>query len=193
MNDQPRRATSEEPAGADERRRAERAAAAARMQHQGSWVDLQLRRAIERGDFENLPGYGKPLDLGDQHDPEWWVKRLIEREQVTGVVPPSLQLRREDAELDGRLDRLPTEAEVRQEVVEFNDRVRWALYRPPEGPPVVTRRRDADLEVQRWRERRAARRAALPAGAPTPPETRSRARRGSGDRTRWWRRGDFRT
>ena len=131
----------------------DRAAAEARIRHQTSWVDLQVRQAIDRGDFRDLPGYGKPLELTDQHDPDWWVKRLVEREQVV-VVPPSVQLRREDAELDGRLDALATESQVRREVAEFNERVRWALYRPPEGPPVVTGRRDADREVARWRERR---------------------------------------
>ncbi len=28
-----------------------------------SWVDQQIREAQERGDFDNLPGTGKPLDL----------------------------------------------------------------------------------------------------------------------------------
>ena len=148
MNDEPRQERPEE----------RQAAAAARIQHQQSWVDLQLRRARERGDFDDLPGYGKPLTgLGDRHDPDWWVKQLLEREQITGVAPPSVQLRREDAALDDRLDRLGSEAEVRREVAEFNERVRWALYRPPEGPPVVTPQRDADTEVDRWRERRAER------------------------------------
>ena len=119
-------------------------------------MDLQVRQAIERGDFRDLPGYGKPLELSDEHDPDWWVKRLVEREKVV-VAPPSVQLRREDATLDDRLDRLASEAEVRREVAEFNDRVRWALYRPPEGPPVVTSRRDADREVERWRARRSER------------------------------------
>ena len=27
------------------------------------WVDQQIREAQERGDFDNLPGTGKPLDL----------------------------------------------------------------------------------------------------------------------------------
>jgi hypothetical protein len=129
----------------------------ARIQQQSSWVDLQIRQAVDRGDFDELPGYGKPLtNLTGDHDPDWWVKQLIEREQITGVLPPSLQVRKEDAELDDRLDRLVTEEQVRHEVEEFNARVRWALYRPPEGPPVVTRPRDVDHEVQQWRTRRAA-------------------------------------
>ncbi len=158
-------------------------AAAARIQQQASWVDVQLRQAMERGDFDELPGYGKPLEsLTDQHDPDWWVKQLLEREQITGVMPPSLQLRKEDAELDVRLDRLNRPDDVRREVAEFNSRVRWALYRPPEGPPMVTRQRDVDAEVEAWaarrRERLAARRT-----APTEDQGSARRRR----RPRWAR------
>jgi hypothetical protein len=134
------------------------AAASARIRHQQTWVDVQLRQARERGDFDDLPGYGKPLSgLGERHDPDWWVKQLLEREQITGIAPPSVQVRREDAALDDRLDRLGSEAEVRREVADFNARVRWALYRPPEGPPVITAQRDVDHEVERWRARRAQR------------------------------------
>ena len=61
---------------------------------------------MERGEFDDLPGAGKPIeDLGDQHDPDWWLKQLIEREKITGSLPPALELRKEDAELDALLDR----------------------------------------------------------------------------------------
>lgn len=137
-------------------------AAAARIRHQSLWVEQQLRVAMERGDFDDLPGYGKPIEgLGSEHDPDWWIKRLIEREQVTGVLPPALQLRKDDAELDARLDRITAESEVRRAVEEFNAAVRKALYTPPVGnqvaPPVITPQRDVETEVARWRERRTAR------------------------------------
>jgi len=52
-------------------READRAAAAARIQHQNTWVDLQIRQAQERGEFDNLPGAGKPIEgLGGEHDPD---------------------------------------------------------------------------------------------------------------------------
>jgi hypothetical protein len=164
-------------------------AAAARIKFQSSWVDLQLRQAIDRGDFEQLPGYGKPIkDLTGDHDPDWWVKRLVEREKITGVLPPSLQMRKEDALLDDQLDRLGTAAEVRREVREFNERVRWALYRPPEGPPMITQQRDPDTEVARWESRRAGRIAARAARRDAHTAASSPRRR----RRRWWspRRGD---
>jgi hypothetical protein len=141
-----------------EDRAASRAAAARRMAQQHTWVDLQIQRAMERGEFDDLPGAGKPIaDLGTEHDPDWWLKRMVKREQVS-VLPPSLQLRKEDAELDDRLDRLAAESEVRREVEEFNARVMKARYTPADGPPLITQPRDVDETVTAWRERRAARR-----------------------------------
>ncbi len=138
-----------------------RSAAAERIKHQTQWVELQLRRAMERGEFDNLPGAGKPIaDLGDEHDPDWWLKRLVEREKVTGVLPPSLQVRKDDAELDALLDRQPSERDVRREVEEFNERVRRARIQPLGGPPMITQERDVSDEVEAWRGRREARIAA---------------------------------
>ena len=140
-------------------RAASRAAAAKRIEQQHTWVDLQIRQAMARGEFDNLPGAGKPIqDLGTEHDPDWWLKRMIKREQVSGVLPPALQLRKEDAELDDRLDRHSVESEVRREVEEFNARVLRARYTPVDGPPLVTQPRDVEATVAAWRERRAARR-----------------------------------
>ncbi|MGZ6734795.1 MAG: DnaJ family domain-containing protein, partial [Nocardioides sp.] len=51
-----------------------KAAAASRIQQQQTWVDVQLRAAMERGDFDDLPGAGKPIEgLGEEHDPDWWL------------------------------------------------------------------------------------------------------------------------
>jgi len=135
-----------------------RSAAAARMQNQGQWVDLQIQQAMERGDFDDLPGYGKPIEgIGSDHDPDWWLKKLVERERITGVLPPALQIRKEDAELDGRLDRINAEREVRREVEDFNERVRKARIQPLGGLPMITLERDVDVEVTGWQDRRAAR------------------------------------
>jgi hypothetical protein len=159
-----------------------RAAAAQRMQRQHAYVDLQIQEAMKRGDFDNLPGAGKPIkNLGAQHDPDWWVKQLIEREKVTGVLPPALQLRKDDAELDAKLDRHTAESEVRRELEEFNARVLKARYTPVDGPPLVTMPRDLEAEVDAWRGRRAtrrreaaARRAAAPPAATEPAAPRRR-------------------
>jgi len=164
--------------------RAAREAAAQRMEHQTQWVELQLRRAMERGDFDNLPGYGKPIEgLGTEHDPDWWLKKLIEREHVTGVLPPSLLIRKDALELDGVLDKLATEREVRREVEDFNERVRRARIQPLGGPPMITPERDVEAEVEAWRSRLEERRAAQRAAA-----RRLAVEKGSEPHRRWWNR-----
>jgi hypothetical protein len=159
-------------------------AAANRMEQQALWVDHQIRAAMERGEFDNLPGAGKPLKLPDRHDPDWWVKQLIEREKITGVLPPALALRREDAELDAELDRMATEEEVRSALADFNQRVVEARRQLQGGPPVVTPTREVEDEVNAWRQRRAERRAAVRA-----TELRERA---AVPRRRWWQRWQLR-
>jgi len=162
-----------------------KAAAAARMAQQHTWVDLQVRQAMERGEFDDLPGAGKPItDLGEHHDPNWWLKKLVERENIA-VLPPSLALRKEDAELDDTLDRLNVEAEVRRHVKDFNERVVAARYRLPEGPPLVTMPRDVDETVTAWRERRTARHAEQRRKV---RETLAEERAPRERRRRWWRR-----
>lgn len=132
-----------------------RDAAANRIRHQAQWVDQQVRQAMARGEFDDLPGAGKPIEgLGGDPDPDWWVKKLIEREQITGVLPEALQLRKDDRELDAVLDRQPNEQHVRRELEEFNRRVVNARRQLLGGPPVVTPTRDVEQEVAAWRARR---------------------------------------
>jgi hypothetical protein len=161
--------------------RASRAAAAAKIEQQQTWVDVQIRQAMERGEFENLPGAGKPIEgLGTQHDPDWWLKKLVERERIA-VLPPSVALRKEDAELDAELDRYAVESEVRRHVEDFNERVIRARYSLIQGPPLVTMPRDVDATVAAWRERVEARREAAREAARNSPARQRRRRR-------WWNR-----
>lgn len=141
-------------------------------------ADMHIRRAIERGEFDDLPGAGKPLPMPDRYDPDWWLKNLVKRERLV-ILPPSIELRREDAALDERLDEIWVEEDVRHEVEEFNRRVLRGRYQPPAGPPLVTMPRDVDETVAAWARRRAARAAEAEARAcaDAPAEGRRRRRR----------------
>ena len=128
-----------------------------RMDDRALWVDTVVDQAIRRGEFDDLPLAGKPIPgLGGTHDPDWWLKNLVERENITGMLPAG-QLRKDDAELDETLDRESDEDRVRAVVAEFNARVVDARRQLMGGPPVVTPTRDVEREVARWRERRRAR------------------------------------
>jgi hypothetical protein len=119
------------------------------------FVEISIQQAIRRGDFDDLPGAGKPLrDLNGVHDPDWWIRQKIEREKITGLGPPALTLRSENAALDSRLDALTSDERVRELLTDFNQRVIEARRQLQGGPPVVTPTRNVDDEVERWRERR---------------------------------------
>lgn len=141
-----------EPAEADTNE-----AGQAMMAARAQYVEIAIQQAMRRGDFDNLPGTGKPLTgLAGTYDPDWWIKQKIEQEQITGLGPPALTLRTEDAGLDARLDAVFTEAQVRELLEDFNHRVIDARRQLRGGPPVVTALRDVDAELVRWRERREA-------------------------------------
>ncbi len=84
------------------------------------FVDEQIRRAQERGDFDNLPGAGKPIEgLDKPYDPNWWARDFIARTQADESA------RQELADLEKELARvwaLPTETAVRNRVNELNER-----------------------------------------------------------------------
>ena len=122
-----------------------------------SSVDRQLREAQERGEFDNLEGLGKPLpDAGREYDEDWWVKDWLRREGGgSGVLPPTLALRREAEDLPQIVDRLRYEAAVRDRVAAVNDRIRRARLGQLDGPAVLLTPFDADEVVRGWRERRA--------------------------------------
>lgn len=125
-----------------------------RMDDRALWVDTVVDQAIRRGEFDDLPLQGKPLPgIGGTQDPDWWLKNLVEREQITGVLPAA-QLRAEHSAMDETLDREHDEQRVRDIVADFNARVIDARRQLTGGPPVVTPTRDVEREVSRWRQRR---------------------------------------
>ena len=117
-----------------------------------SLAEKAIREAIERGEFDNLPGAGKPLNLSRSGDPEWWVKNLVERE---GDVPlgGAVSLRREADTFPESLADMPHEAAVRAVLEDFNARVAADWRRPQigKGTPVVARKVDVDAMVERWK------------------------------------------
>lgn len=117
-----------------------------------TWIEAQIREAQDRGEFENLPGKGKPLAAIDgPPDAMWWVKQLMVRERLS-YLPPALAVRREAEKLLEELADVPSEAKLRQAVGELNDRIR-EMNRKPEidGPPTSLMPLNIDAVVERWR------------------------------------------
>jgi hypothetical protein len=120
-----------------------------------SFVEQQIREAMEDGAFDNLEGKGQPIaGLGREYDPDWWAKKLIEREKVS-VTPPALALRRTVEQTLERLPQLRDETEVRRTIEALNAQIRKLNATLAEGPATNLAPLDVGTIVQQWRQRRA--------------------------------------
>jgi hypothetical protein len=140
-----------------------------------SVVDREIRLAAERGEFDNLPGAGKPLPgWGGADDELWWIKDYLRREGLTSeaMLPSSLQLARDIERLPERVRGMLSEQLVREAVAELNARVAAYQHTPTE-PFVSLRPVDAEAAVEHWR----AAQATPPTEPPAPEKKKRRFRR----------------
>ena len=124
-----------------------------------SHIDRIIREAAERGAFDNLPGSGKPLPLRHMGDPDWWIKDMIAREQISldGIAgTTAIALRREADSFPESLLDISNESAVREVLEDFNARVAEDWKRPElgRGSPIVARKVDVETTVVRWKELR---------------------------------------
>ncbi|HYP46635.1 MAG TPA: DUF1992 domain-containing protein [Propionibacteriaceae bacterium] len=119
-----------------------------------SWVDRQIREARERGEFDNLPGAGKPIPNVKRRDENWWVKGLMEREDLKPLLPTTLSLRKEAEDIVDRVAGERSEEAVREIVADLNERILDSRRRRVDGPSIWVHTVSVDRVVQQWRERR---------------------------------------
>lgn len=119
-----------------------------------SWSEQAIADGIRRGDFDNLPGRGKPIDgLDDAHDELWWVRRKLHDEDIDAL-PPTLAVRRDRQQFLDNLASVPSEAKVRHLTEELNERIRTINRYGAAGPPSTLTVMDAERIVDRWHEAR---------------------------------------
>jgi DnaJ-like protein len=120
----------------------------------GTWVERQIREATERGEFDNLPGAGKPIeDLDKPHDELWWVRQKLRRENLS-YLPPTIALRKEAEEALAAASRAGSEAQVRRIVADINRKIVEGNRKAASGPPLNLMPFDVERVVRAWRERR---------------------------------------
>lgn len=142
-----------------------------------SWVDRQIRDAESRGEFENLPGAGRPMEAVDApYDELWWIKGKMQGEGIS-ILPPTLKLRKEAEDALPLALRARSEREARRIVTELNEKITAALRRPPPGPLLNLKPFDVDAVAAEWRAKHPDRvRPARQDPAASPERTRSRGR-----------------
>jgi len=117
------------------------------------WTEGQIRNAQEEGQFDDLPNAGRPLpDLDKGYDPLWWMKNLIQRENISSL-PPSLEIKRKVQRELETIWQLRCEEDVRAKVGALNAEIARINRTAVSGPPTTQTLLDLEAIVQQWRER----------------------------------------
>ncbi len=119
-----------------------------------SWIEELIRQARAEGAFEDLEGKGKPIPgLDAPYDPDWWVKKLLQREKVS-FLPPALEVRAKVGRALQEIWQVRSEGEVRQRVTTINAEITRANRMVTEGPPTTLAPLEVDAVLAEWRRRR---------------------------------------
>jgi hypothetical protein len=86
-------------------------------------ADAHITAAAERGEFDDLPGAGKPLDLGDDLGVPAELRAGYRLLRNAGFVPPEIQARREIREIEDLLRM--TRPDRPDETERLTRRLRW--------------------------------------------------------------------
>jgi hypothetical protein len=112
-----------------------------------SWIDRQVREATERGEFDDLPGAGKPIpNLDKPFDELWWVKDKLRREGLT-YMAPSVALRKEAHDARRAALHARSDAEARRIIETINEKIRDANRSGIAGPPLMLVPYDVELII----------------------------------------------
>ena len=83
-------------------------------------AEERIRDAIQRGEFDNLPGRGKPLNLeDDRHIPED-LRLAYKVLKNAGCLPPELELKKEIAKAEELLSSMEDEGEKYRQLQKLN-------------------------------------------------------------------------
>ncbi|HLT95153.1 MAG TPA: DnaJ family domain-containing protein [Acidimicrobiia bacterium] len=108
-------------------------------------VESQIQDAIARGEFDDLPGTGRPLDLGED-DTGWWAKRKIQE------MAEEDRLVELASELQSRIDQLwtlPDESRLLAHAGELDELIAALNETLPESSRLPRLSREETLRI--WR------------------------------------------
>jgi hypothetical protein len=89
----------------------------------GQIVEERIRQAQEEGQFDDLPGKGKPLKLDDDSKVAPHLRASYRILKNAGILPPQMQIRKEINHLRQLLDETQCEKEARCLVLQINEKI----------------------------------------------------------------------
>lgn len=74
-------------------------------------IEKRIKEAQERGEFDNLPGKGKPLNLEDDSNVPEELRITYKILKNAGYLPPEIELKKEIRQMEDMLADMPDEKE----------------------------------------------------------------------------------
>lgn len=86
-------------------------------------VEKKIKDAQRRGDFDNLPGQGEPLNMDDdRHVPED-LRIAYKILKNADCLPPELELKKEIKQMEDMLEHIPDEKERYRQMKRINHKI----------------------------------------------------------------------
>lgn len=86
-------------------------------------VEKRIQEALERGEFDDLPGQGKPIQIEDDSGVPEDLRLAYKVLKNANCLPPELQLRKEIRQMEDLLDSIPDEKEKYRQIKKTNYKI----------------------------------------------------------------------
>ena len=83
-------------------------------------IEKKIKEAKERGEFDNLPGQGKPLNLDDDSSVPEDLRLAYKILKNADCLPPEIELRKEIRQMEDMLENIPDERERYRQIKRIN-------------------------------------------------------------------------
>ena len=99
-------------------------------------IEKRIQDAQNNGDFDNLPGKGKPIDLEDDRNIPEDLRLTYKILRNADCLPPELQLKKEIRTMEDMLDGIPDEKEKFRHIKKINYKI-MQLNMMGKGSPLL--------------------------------------------------------
>jgi hypothetical protein len=83
-------------------------------------IEQKIQEAVNKGEFDNLPGRGKPLNLEDESRIPEDLRLAYKVLKNANCLPPEIELRKEIRQMEDMLENIPDEKEKYRQIKKIN-------------------------------------------------------------------------
>ena len=99
-------------------------------------IEKRIQEAQDNGDFDDLPGKGKPIHLEDDRNIPEELRLTFKILKNADCLPPELELRKEIRTMEDMLDNIPDEKEKFRHIKKINYKI-MQLNMMGKGSPLL--------------------------------------------------------